>query len=120
MSHTRTPTPNVIPLPRNSGTSQRSASRPLGQEEYPSVWLGNVLAARTLIIIMIAHALGCFWVLEQPRGSMMELHPRFQEVLKNIRAWRHSLSMQDYGAPSPKPTWLYASQLVALEKRFIF
>lgn len=104
---------------RNSGTSKRSSTRPCGEESYESVRNGNILAVRTLIILMIAQSLGCFWLLEQPKGSMMELHPRFQEFMNMIPTWKHSIIMKDYGAPSQKPTWLYARpmHLLILERR---
>ncbi|CAK9103962.1 unnamed protein product [Durusdinium trenchii] len=91
------------------GTTKRSATRPLGEESYESVRVGNILTARTLVILMVAHALRCFWVLEQPKGSVMELHPCFQEVLGRMTVWKHCLQMQQFGAPTAKPTWLYAS-----------
>ena len=97
---------------RNRGTSRRSSSRPMGEESYQSVRAGNVLTARTLIIMMICHALGCFWCLEQPKGSLMEELPVFQQFLKKIPTWKHCFNMRDYGAASQKPTWLYASNLI--------
>lgn len=102
-----------IPCPRSRGTTKRSAARPLGEESYESVRIGNLLTARTLVILMIAHALRCFWVLEQPKGSVMELHPCFQEVLGRMTVWKHCIQMQMFGAPTAKPTWLYASSLAA-------
>lgn len=98
--------------PRNRGTSQRSATNPVGEERHQSVRTGNILLCRTLVIIWIAQALGCHWVLEQPKGSVMELHPRFQEVLSRLGVWKHTISMKVFGAPSLKPTWLYSSPLL--------
>ena len=105
---------------RSHGTTKRSASRPLGEESYPSVALGNLLLARTLVILMVAHALGCMWILEQPKGSVMELHPLFQEMMGKLTMWKHTISMGRYGANSDKPTWLYASITVQLNKLFEF
>lgn len=99
---------------RSRGTTKRSATRPLGEESYESVRVGNILTARTLVILMVAQALRCFWVLEQPKGSVMELHPCFQEVLGRMTVWKHCLQMQQFGAPTAKPTWLYASPLAAV------
>ena len=94
--------------PRNKGTSKRSPTNPCGEEGYPSVFLGNTLACRTLIILMIIHALHGFWLLEQPRGSMMELLPVFQAFLAKVPTFRHSINMSEFGAPSKKTTWLYS------------
>ena len=96
---------------RCSGTAKRSASQPLGQEQYKSVWTGNVLCARALVVLLIASSLKCWWILEQPRGSWMEEHPAFQEVLHMVHVFRHSLSMGRYGSKTEKPTWLYSSLL---------
>jgi len=91
------------------GTTKRSPTRPLGEESYPSVALGNLLLCRTLVILCIAHALRCFWLLEQPKGSLMEAHPLFEEVMRMIDVWKHCIQMKNFGAPSAKPTWLYSS-----------
>lgn len=94
---------------RCSGTSKRSTSNPLGEEQYESVRNGNILCVRTLIIAMIAASLGSFIVIEQPKGSWMQEHPCFQEFITRLNIWRHHISMGDYGAETQKPTWLYAS-----------
>lgn len=93
----------------NSGTARRTDARPLGEEAFESVWMGNVLCARTLIVLLIAHSLECWWILEQPKGSKMEAHPCFQDVLRWIHVWRQHISMGAFGAKSLKPTWLYSS-----------
>lgn len=108
---------NVFTL-RNSGTSRRSATRPLGETQYPSVALGNVLCARTLICAMIASALGCWLFIEQPQGSWMEMHPAFQHWMSLVPIWRRRLCMGAYGAPSEKPTWLYSSNLMTYKMHF--
>ena len=97
---------------RNRGTSQRSATNPLGEERHESVRTGNILLCRTLVFLWIAQALRVHWILEQPKGSVMELHPRFQEMLGRLSLWKHTISMKAFGAPSMKPTWLYSSPLI--------
>lgn len=101
--------PKAAPLLRCSGTSKRTASNPLGQEQHASVRNGNILCVRTLIIAMIAASLGCFVVIEQPKGSWMQEHPCFQDFIAWLNIWRHHIQMGDYGAHTKKPTWLYAS-----------
>ena len=96
---------------RNTGTSKRSMSRPLGKTKYPSVSLGNLLCTRALVVIIIAASLQCWWLLEQPQGSWMEQHPCFQHVLKLLNVWRHRFAMESFGSPSEKPTWLYSSDM---------
>ena len=59
---------------------------------------------------LVALALGCWVILEQPKGSLMELHPAFQEYLRMADHWRACIQMKDYGGPTAKPTWLYSSE----------
>lgn len=92
----------------NSGTSGRSQSRPLGREEFQSVANGNILCARTLVILWICAALQIWWIVEQPQGSFMEHHPCFQHVLALLDVHRHRMTMGSYGGSSEKPTWLYS------------
>ena len=108
------------PWPRNTGTSKRSANRPLGEDKFPSVDMGNKLCARTLCIIWIAASLGAWWIVEQPQGSWMESHPCFQMVLRHLQVHRHRFTMGSYGAKSQKPTWLYSSDLVMIEYFDVF
>lgn len=48
-------------------------------------------------------------MLEQPRGSLLQYHPRLQWLMSMMRVWRFEFSMLDFGAPTLKPTWVYAS-----------
>lgn len=93
---------------RCSGTAKRTSSRPLGEERHASVKNGNILCARTLIVCMIAAAVHAWWVVEQPKGSWMEEHPCFQDLLSRVNVFRHSIQMIDFGSKSSKPTWLYS------------
>lgn len=120
VTHAHLFNPNVPRRPpRNAGTARRSVSRPLGEEAHPSVRTGNVLCARTLIVLLVAATLGCWWVLEQPRGSTMELHPCFQAVMKMLNCWRSYHTMESYGAMSKKPTWLYSSHCASMWSKFV-
>ena len=92
---------------RSRGSTKRSPSRPLGETSYPSVSLGNLLLCRTLILLCVAQALKVFWVLEQPKGSLMQHHPQFEEIMRMVDMYKHTISMKRFGAPSSKPTWLY-------------
>ena len=97
--------------PRNTGTSKRSQTNPLGYEGYRSVREGNILCARTLVILWVVASLGVWFVLEQPQGSLMEMHPCFQHLISTLNVYRHRISMHDFGGESSKPTWLYSSYL---------
>ena len=37
---------------------------------------------RTIILIYLAQALGLVWILEQPKSSAAECHPRFREMVR--------------------------------------
>jgi hypothetical protein len=67
------------------------------------------MVARVCLILMICLAKGIFFVCEQPRGSLLERHPRFQALARRAGIVRKHIVMQDYGACSEKATWLYSS-----------
>ena len=98
---------------RSRGSTKRSKAMPLGDEKGASVIMGNLMAARCAIILLLAAARGLFWVLEQPQGSLFELHPLIQKVLSLIPTFRYAMKMGDYGGSSVKPTWLYTCHLPA-------
>ena len=87
----------------------RTAANPEGNPSSPSVQAGNLLTARTLVILWIAFALQAWFIVEQPKGSLMELHPCFQAFLARVRMFRYYMRMSEYGSPTEKPTWLYSS-----------
>ena len=95
---------------RSRGSTQRSAAEPLGAERFESVQLGNWICARTLVVLLVAAALRCWTILEQPKGSLMEMHPAFQEYLGLVNCWRAHINMSTYGGPTLKPTWLYSTR----------
>ena len=92
----------------------KSGTRILGVQTHdrlePTQALGNVLCARTLLVLMVAATLGCWTILEQPQNSLMECHPAFQQHLAMVKTVRATMNMGDYGGPSAKPTWLYSSE----------
>ena len=91
----------------------RSALRPCGDESVGFVKDGNQLLCRTLIVLMIAMSVSAWVVLEQPKGSLMERHPKFEEWARMSNIVRQHVRMGNYGAPSQKPTWLYSSNLAS-------
>ena len=74
-----------------------------------SVQEGNLLTVRTLILAYICSALGVWWILEQPKGSLLENHPLMDELLRRLPIYRAVIQMRTYGHSSEKPTWLYSS-----------
>ncbi|CAK9085109.1 unnamed protein product [Durusdinium trenchii] len=92
------------------GSTKRSKALPLGDDSAPSVALGNTMVARCALLLFLAAARGIWFVLEQPRGSLLEYHPAMQRVLKLVRVWRKHVRMGDFAAPTEKGTWLYSSR----------
>ena len=58
----------------------------LGNTGYKFVQLGNLLASRVVLMILICCAKQARWLVEQPDGSSLASHPRFQELLALVRA----------------------------------
>ena len=93
---------------RSRGSTKRSATRPLGREDAPSVRAGNTMVARCVLIILLAASRGINWCLEQPQGSLMERHPAMQSLFSLVRVWRKRVKMADFNAATNKATWLYS------------
>ena len=54
----------------------------LGNTCYDFVQIGNVLASRLILMLMVISAKGARYIVEQPSGSCLKHHPRFQQFLK--------------------------------------
>ncbi|CAL1153538.1 unnamed protein product [Cladocopium goreaui] len=89
------------------GSTHRTKASPLGSRKG-STEVGNIMAARVAILLLIAASRGIFWILEQPKGSLFEFHPQIQAVFTLLRCYRKHIHMRDFGAGSQKPTWLYS------------
>ena len=100
---------SIIAVLRSRGSTKRSKALPLGDDSAPSVALGNTMVARCALLLFLAAARGIWFVLEQPRGSLLEYHPAMQRVLKLVRVWRKHVRMGDFAAPTEKGIWLYSS-----------
>ena len=79
---------------RSRHTSGRSVFTPYGHEQYGFVQLGNVLATRCFLLIMIASFRKVKWVLEQPHNSFMPELPRFQTLLKMMQVGGFQIMFQ--------------------------
>ena len=60
------------------------------------------------VILWLLESKMAFWLYEQPHTSMLWLHPRMQQVIRNLRVFRTHMHMGSFGAASPKPTHLWA------------
>ena len=54
----------------------------MGNQGYEFVALGNLFMSRLALAIWICFARGIRWVVEQPEGSSLPSHPRFQAILE--------------------------------------
>lgn len=99
---------------RSRGSTHRTKTVPLGNQDAPSVQAGNLMVSRCALLCMLASSMGVWWVLEQPRGSLLEYHPDMQKLFKLVRTWRKHIYMKDFGGETAKGTWLYSSALAVL------
>lgn len=95
---------------RSRGTTKRSSSNPMGDPSVKSVSEGNQMVSRCALLLIIAFCRGLFFVLEQPRGSLLEVHPATQKIFRKFQVYRKAIKMGNFGAGSDKPTWLYSGQ----------
>ena len=94
---------------RSQSKTMRRAGDVLGDESVQSVKDANRMLWRVVALLLICSAKGVFWILEQPERSLMESHPALQLLFGCVRCYRVSIQMEDFGAKSKKPTWLYSS-----------
>ena len=86
--------------------TKRSKESPLGDGSVKSVRDGNCMVVRMVLTLFIILARGALWLLEQPKSSVMHLHPRLALFMSRNPARRAHTSMGAYGAPSMKPSML--------------
>ena len=67
------------------------------------------MVARVALLLFLAYAKRIHIVMEQPRGSLLEMHPAMQLVFKKLRWFKGNISMRAFGGPTDKGTWLYSS-----------
>ena len=90
--------------------TRRSTVFPLGLgNNTQCVAEGNEMVAKLVVLLLIVQAFDCFWVLEQPSGSLLQLHPRMQYIISRYDIKRSFWCMADFGAATLKPTWLYSN-----------
>jgi hypothetical protein len=75
----------------------------------PSVRYANKMVSRVCLLVLLILAKGCWFVLEQPKNSLMQHHARFQQLIRLTKLIRVSLNMGEFGAHTLKPSWLYSN-----------
>ena len=95
----------------------RSKARPLGHEQQPIVKAANTMVTRMVMTIYYVSSKWCGWMLEQPATSLMERHPRMQDLQEfartkpgligynSVRTW-----MGAFGGGTAKPTIIYSGE----------
>lgn len=75
----------------------------------------NIMVGRVCILLCLAIAKGCWWCLEQPKGSLLDQHVLFQAMLKlkEVTVKRVTCSLGYFGADTLKPLWIYSSALIS-------
>lgn len=63
----------------NRATSMRTFASPLGDPQSVGVQDANRMVSRVVLLLAVAWAKGMFVIWEQPKGSLMEQHPRMQD-----------------------------------------
>lgn len=86
----------------NVGTSKRSPVTPLGDVGLAYVRVGNMLMARSLLLVYLVVSLGGCFVIEQPGGSLAHWFPRFEQLVRSvIPFWEVRWWARHYGALTP-------------------
>ena len=68
------------------------------------------MASRLALLLHVCEALCLFWVVEQPRGSLLFCHPRLQLVVRHFTVFKVCVHQFDFGAITEKATWLYSNR----------
>ena len=92
----------------NRGTSRRCRARPLGDTRVVSVRQANIMVSRVCLLLYIFISKGVWWLLEQPVSSLLEYHPRMQEMATLHPMFRAFTWLGAYGPGSPKGSILYS------------
>ena len=74
-----------------------TGEKPFGRSDSPSCILGNLLASRALVLLVICATRGIWWILEQPMTSVMQYHPMFQRVVRMLGMQKLVILMANYG-----------------------
>ena len=81
----------------------------MGRDDSEKVREGNIMAARVMVLLILAGAKMCWSIVEQPQSSLMEMHPTFQRTLKLLKMYQVGVRMCDFGGATEKPLTLYSS-----------
>lgn len=105
---------------RCSGSHQRSILFPLGNQGYGFCAMGNILASRMALVMIYSMVGGARWLLEQPGGSVAELHTRLGKVLSDYFVYKTGIwggaFADDRSIATPKRHQLFSNDKQMLER----
>lgn len=81
----------------------------MGWKSVRCVRIGNEMVSKLMLLAFIWISKGVFFVIEQPKGSLMDQHPRFQAFLRKFKIYRKYIAMADFGGETTKGSWLYSA-----------
>ena len=104
---------------RSRGSTKRSRRNPDGDTSSPAVSAGNLQAAGVALLLLLAASRQIWWMVEQPRGSLLQESRLLKRVFHMLRTFRKPFNMGSFGSATKKPTWIYSSQgLIGLSNSF--
>ena len=105
---------------RSAASHQRSIIFPRGNQGYRFVEAGNILAARVSLLIVLILTKKARYLLEQPQGSVLSLHPRISWLFSltvsfTVNIWG-GLCAEDPADASAKPHRLWSNDEQVLKE----
>jgi hypothetical protein len=95
----------------------RDFADPMGYDDRERVAGANQMISRVVVIMLVCVARRLTFVVEQPSGSLMSRHTRWQYVLDNnfITLWQRSFFMGMFKAATLKPTTCWSNSKALLK-----
>jgi hypothetical protein len=74
------------------------------------------MVSRVVLHLLLCTTMGVRWVLEQPKGSRLGHHPRFQFLVGVANVFRHHIAMGSFGADTEKGSINHRSKMIIKNK----
>jgi hypothetical protein len=65
----------------SSSNTKRSAAKPMGDQSNSAVVMGNLLAVRFCLLVLLAISRKCYWFIEQPGSSRLPGMPYYEPLV---------------------------------------
>ena len=63
-----------------------------------------------ILLLVLLDVMGVLWIVEQPKGSVMQHNARFEWFIGSRTVYKHGFNMYDFGGASEKGTWVYSNK----------